>query len=48
MPIEQKLPPPVLLFSDFAGWVETEIEKNHFETFISFYALEILLLMAQL
>ena len=22
MPIQQKLPPPVLLFSDFAGWVE--------------------------
>ena len=21
MPIQQKLPPPVLLFSDFAGWV---------------------------
>ena len=20
MPIQQKLPPPVLLFSDFAGW----------------------------
>ena len=23
MPIQQKLPPPVLLFSDFAGWVST-------------------------
>ena len=25
MPIQQKLPPPVLLFSDFAGWVTTLI-----------------------
>ena len=24
MPIEQKLPPPVLIFSDFAGWVWSE------------------------
>ena len=24
MPIQQKLPPPVLLFSDFAGWESVE------------------------
>ena len=27
MPIQQKLPPPVLLFSDFAGWVITMKRK---------------------
>ena len=26
MPIQQKLPPPVLLFSDFAGWELAKIK----------------------
>ena len=41
MPIQQKLPPPVLLFSDFAGWVgskflyfpKRDIEYLEFATF---------------
>ena len=28
MPIQQKLPPPVLLFSDFAGWVDFDFESK--------------------
>ena len=28
MPIQQKLPPPVLLFSDFAGWEMSENQQQ--------------------
>ena len=28
MPIQQKLPPPVLLFSDFAGWERDYVNRN--------------------
>ena len=34
MPIPQKLPAPVLLFSDFAGWVTDEITNLFFFTFL--------------
>ena len=30
MPIQQKLPPPVLLFSDFAGWERMKTLANLF------------------
>ena len=29
MPIQQKLPPPVLLFSEFAGWISREGKKQY-------------------
>ena len=35
MPIQQKLPPPVLLFSDFAGWVRIALTSSERYFYVS-------------
>ena len=42
MPIQQKLPPPMLLFSDFAGWEYISTSLIYYEKQGSIYTLHLL------